>query len=271
MTTTVEETEAATKAAKRIIKAISALSPWVRLNLAMALAAESSTTLSSIGDALLGQDDPVAAMAHSLLVEVFIGDIEDVAPKLGDTEPWCTIRKSLEEVTRAWRSAHPTFRTRRDFAARAQRWEQEARERAQDALPEEMVFQPDLTAVKTREPRVCRRCSRPTISSRHWYCVECRPRPAPTYGQGPLPRRLQSTKEKGYTGKHIAARKRWAAKVEAGGVECGRCGRIIAPGAPWDLSHPGDDKSLSPVPWHRFCNRSYASRVTRRRRRDSDQ
>ncbi len=54
--------------------------------------------------------------------------------------------------------------------------------------------------------------------------------------------------------------------VDRGEVACGFCGAQIAPGAPWDLSHPHDDKTLPPVPWHRRCNRQYAAAVTRRRR-----
>jgi len=49
-------------------------------------------------------------------------------------------------------------------------------------------------------------------------------------------------------------------------VRCGRCGYPIDPGSWWDLSHPGDDKSVTPVPWHARCNRKYAASVTKKRR-----
>jgi hypothetical protein len=71
----------------------------------------------------------------------------------------------------------------------------------------------------------------------------------------------------GYGNTHQRLRERWAKVVDAGGVLCGRCGRLIDPATPWDLSHPGDDKTLDPVPWHQRCNRQYAASVTKPRRR----
>ena len=71
----------------------------------------------------------------------------------------------------------------------------------------------------------------------------------------------------GYGYSHQKLRARWAKVVEAGEVTCGKCGRLIRPGTPWDLSHPRDDKSLPPEPWHASCNKSYASAVTKPRRR----
>jgi len=80
-----------------------------------------------------------------------------------------------------------------------------------------------------------------------------------------------NTTKRGYGSTHQKRRKAWAPKVDAGQVACGHCGRIIVPGTPWDLSHPGDDKNLSPIPWHAKCNRSYAMTVTRKRLYVQDQ
>ena len=83
------------------------------------------------------------------------------------------------------------------------------------------------------------------------------------------PRSNGSATARGYGVAHQAARRRWAPMVERGEVLCGRCGRSIDPGTPWDLSHPKDDKGLPPEPWHASCNRAYASAVTGPRRRRS--
>jgi hypothetical protein len=64
---------------------------------------------------------------------------------------------------------------------------------------------------------------------------------------------------RGYGWPHQRERKRWASHVERGEVDCTYCGRLILPGSPWDLSHPGDNKAYPPVPWHASCNRSYAA------------
>jgi hypothetical protein len=262
---------AAEAAAKRIVDAVTTFSPWIRLNLATALAAERSDTLRTVGESLLGKD-PIASMADGLLVDVFLGDLEDIGPKLGDAEPWATIREALEDVAEAWHASHPGIRTRRDFAARWRRWEQEAKQRALDASDEPVTF-PYAPPEPRIVTRLCRRCSMPATSSIHWYCDECRGKTASARaGRGPRIRKQAKTSERGYTGQHAARRKQWTPRVKAGGVACGRCGNIIPPDAPWDLSHPGDDKSLEPVPWCRRCNRQYAATVTkRRRRRDNGQ
>jgi hypothetical protein len=75
-----------------------------------------------------------------------------------------------------------------------------------------------------------------------------------------------TTASRGYGYTHEAMRKRWQVQVSRGTVECGLCRQLIDPASTWDLSHPMDDKQLAPVPWHAYCNRSYAARVTRPRR-----
>ena len=113
--------------------------------------------------------------------------------------------------------------------------------------------------------RICARCSRPATSSRHWLCDVCAGRTRPTRTpRAPQPK--LSRQRRGYTSTHDALRRRWAAAVRRGGVHCGYCGAQISPGDPWDLGHPNDDKSQAPAPWHQACNRSFAARVTRRRR-----
>jgi hypothetical protein len=71
----------------------------------------------------------------------------------------------------------------------------------------------------------------------------------------------------GYGGQHQRLRAKWAPLVERGEVVCGKCRRYIQPYEAWDLSHPGDRKTATPVPWHRSCNRSFAAAVTKPRRR----
>ena len=262
--TKIDAQAAAIDAARRIVNVISTFSPWVRINLAQALAAEKSATLRSIGCSLLGKD-PVTTMATSLLADVFLGDLEDIAPELGDTEPWSTIREALEDVAKAWHLSRPGLRTRRDYAARALTWKQGVVQRAQDATVEPLR---PRTRIVTR---LCTRCGLPATSSRHQYCDDCRAWSLNRPGRSSRPRKYEpgKTKARGYTGKHAVLRKRWTPKVAAGGVACGRCGRLIEPGTPWDLGHPGDDKRLEPVPWHRRCNRQYAATVTKARRRSS--
>lgn len=100
--------------------------------------------------------------------------------------------------------------------------------------------------------RLCRRCGRPATSSRHWLCDACRPIVTSRTDR-------RTRRQRGYDAKYDAARKLWEPKVARGGVACGWCGRLIEPGQPWDLSHPGDDKAQIPVPWHRAENRRYAN------------
>ena len=121
--------EVAREACQRIVDAVYTLPPFLRMNLALALYADESTTLSAIGEHLLGPN-PVSAMADDLLAEVFIGDAEQIAPKLGDSEPWATIGAALTDVVTAWRTAHPTYRTAHEFHQRRLRWEEEASAKA---------------------------------------------------------------------------------------------------------------------------------------------
>lgn len=63
-----------------------------------------------------------------------------------------------------------------------------------------------------------------------------------------------------YGVKHRRTRAQWAPHVEAGRVTCWRCGKVIRPGAPWDLGHADDDPGRHMGPEHAACNRSAAAR-----------
>ena len=106
------------KAASAIVDVLMALPTATCIDLAVELAEDSSSTLQSIGTAVLGRR-PAATLARSLHAEWLIGDLEDVAPRLGVSEPWLTISEALEAVIAAERAAHPTWRTAHDRRARA--------------------------------------------------------------------------------------------------------------------------------------------------------
>ena len=143
-------------------------------------------------------------------------------------------------------------------------WYEENRERVLKQAKAKRIRSGKQTPV-----RFCARCGEPATSSRHMLCDTCRARTRPQSHRGgrsapriQLPRQLR-----GYNAAHDRRRATWVPRVKAGGVACGRCGQTIEPGTPWDMGHPGDDKRLTPVPWHRRCNRQFAASVTRRRRR----
>lgn len=68
----------------------------------------------------------------------------------------------------------------------------------------------------------------------------------------PVPGR---TSERGYGADHKRARARWRPLVEAGQVDCWRCGRRIHPRAAWDLGHDDHDRGAYRGPEHAECNR----------------
>jgi hypothetical protein len=58
---------------------------------------------------------------------------------------------------------------------------------------------------------------------------------------------------------HRALRAQWARRVEAGGVECARCGELIEPGSAWDLGHVDGTLSYAGAE-HSRCNRATSGR-----------
>ena len=64
----------------------------------------------------------------------------------------------------------------------------------------------------------------------------------------------KGTTARGYGSDHQRERQKWVRKVEAGLVNCGRCGQPIEPGRPWDLGH-NEDRTGYTGPEHRRCNR----------------
>src|ERR1019366_1902634 len=115
--------------------------------------------------------------------------------------------------------------------------------------------------------RLCRTCGAPAQSSSHWYCRPCAA--AVTRSHRSIAERInpKTSAEKGYGNEHVKARRKWKVKVDGGECTCAFCGRPIIPGTYWDLSHPFDEKSMPPEPWHRRCNRQYAATITKARRR----
>ena len=68
-----------------------------------------------------------------------------------------------------------------------------------------------------------------------------------------------TTGQRGYGLKHKTQRAKWVKRVDAGGVDCARCGQPIEPGRPWDLGHT-EDRTGWTGPEHRACNRKAGGR-----------
>jgi hypothetical protein len=88
---------------------------------------------------------------------------------------------------------------------------------------------------------------------------------------------LGSTAQRGYGGDHQKRRAEWAPQVALGGIQCFRCGVLIAPEfcpcpkcrkptrkggeagrgfCGWDLGHNDQDRTLPTFPEHACCNRA---------------
>jgi hypothetical protein len=63
-----------------------------------------------------------------------------------------------------------------------------------------------------------------------------------------------STAARGYDRRHEAERRRWAPQVDAGLVDCWRCGGHLEPGRPWHLGHDDVDRTVWRGPEHVTCN-----------------
>jgi hypothetical protein len=83
--------------------------------------------------------------------------------------------------------------------------------------------------------------------------------------------RPASTTDRGYGWQHQKTRQQWAPRVDAGQVDCARCGRPIPPGTQWDLGHDDHDRRRYTGPEHQTCNRTAGARrgarITNARRR----
>lgn len=74
----------------------------------------------------------------------------------------------------------------------------------------------------------------------------------------------RNTTERGYGRAHQLERAKWVPLVEAGNVDCWRCGERINPGQPWDLGHDDEDRNAYRGPECRPCNRATAGRRPQR-------
>jgi hypothetical protein len=79
--------------------------------------------------------------------------------------------------------------------------------------------------------------------------------------------RPASTTDRGYGWQHQKTRQQWAPRVDAGQVDCARCGRPIPPGTQWDLGHDDHDRRRYTGPEHMTCNRAAGATHGNRRRR----
>lgn len=66
--------------------------------------------------------------------------------------------------------------------------------------------------------------------------------------------------QRGYGAGHDRTREDWQPRVEAGLVNCARCGQVIQPGLEWHLDHT-DDRSGYLGPSHKRCNLSAAGKA----------
>jgi hypothetical protein len=75
--------------------------------------------------------------------------------------------------------------------------------------------------------------------------------------------RRGSRQQRGYDREHTRLRARWKPKVDAGLVDCARCGTRIWLGQPWALDHT-DDRAGYLGPSHKRCNDSAGGKAAHR-------
>jgi len=181
----------------------------------------------------------------------------------------CGVDKPLEQfaVDRSKRSGRKTWcracdaeRSIRYYQAHVEERRRKNRERARAKA----------ALGDAREPKKCRKCGRPAISRRHWYCQACWDLVAVLRNESAKARQRRrvraSTAARGYGRAHQLLRSEWKKKVDAGGVNCARCGDRIEPGSPWDLGHDDEDRTRYWGPEHRRCNRQTGTHRVQRER-----
>jgi hypothetical protein len=78
---------------------------------------------------------------------------------------------------------------------------------------------------------------------------------------------MARTSDGGYGWDHQRLRESLRPAVEAGEVDCWRCGLRIEPGSLWDLGHDDRDRSVYRGPEHRGCNRAASAHALNDSRR----
>lgn len=70
--------------------------------------------------------------------------------------------------------------------------------------------------------------------------------------------------QRGYGKTFVQTRAWWKPRVEAGIVDCWRCGVRLQPSEPFDLGHDDDNREIIRGPEHPRCNRSAAGKSAHR-------
>lgn len=74
-----------------------------------------------------------------------------------------------------------------------------------------------------------------------------------------------SRQKRGYGSNHYRQRAVAARQVEAGLVNCARCGQRIHPGTEWALDHDDTDRTKYLGPSHKHCNDSAGGKAAHRK------
>jgi hypothetical protein len=126
-------------------------------------------------------------------------------------------------------------------------------------------------------------CDEPVLSTRHWYCKQhreemldkrlrrpgSRPKSASVAAELRERHRVRSIEKRAhdavvYGPAYRKVRKDYAATVDAGLVDCWRCGHRIEAGSKWHLGHVDGDPTRIAGPEHVRCNCATAKRDRRR-------
>lgn len=114
----------------------------------------------------------------------------------------------------------------------------------------------DSQALNEREPhmpramKICAKPGCPVITDGS-YCTEHRRAADKARG---------NSNQRGYGAEHQRTRTTLDIRVQAGLVDCARCGNRIKQGEPWHLDHNDADRGKYLGPSHAFCNTSAGGR-----------